>query len=192
MTINRSSATCRPGLTLILLAALSLPAAAWDFQGRKNLIATTRDQQRIAIGNVQFEPRGDGSIAFAVSMDHSKFTDHFLSMKEFKCLTGPTEIFCHVPYPYPQPGTINARDLSWLEHSLMFLFKLPNEFGAKLWNGVYFRFALTEQGLVGRPQAIDLNRISAPPLIPERPPYGAANRDDIAAGARWIESLAIE
>jgi hypothetical protein len=190
MTLNRFSALCRLALTLVLLAAL--PAAAWEFQGRKSLIATTRDQQRIPIGSIQFEPRGDGSIAFVVSMDHSKFTDHFLSMKEFKCLTGPAEIFCHVPYPYPQPGTISARDLSWLEHSLMFLFKLPNEFGAKLWNGVYFRFESTEQGLVGRPQAIDLNRISAPPLIPGRPPYGAANRDDIAAGARWIESLAIE
>jgi hypothetical protein len=191
-TVIRSSAGFRFGLTLVLFATLSLPVFSWDFIGRKNLIATTRDQQRIPIGSVQFEPRGDGSIAFELAMDHSKFTDHFLSMKEFKCLTGPTEIFCHVPYPYPQPATISARDLSWLEHSLMFLFKLPNEFGAKLWNGVYFRFEATEQGLVGRPQAIDLNRISAPPLISDRPPFGAAFRDDIRPGARWIESLSIE
>ena len=113
-------------------------------------------------------------------------------MKEFKCLEGPRELMCHVPYPYAQPGTVGERDYAWLEHSLLFMYKLPTEFGAKLWNGLYFRFERTPQGLVGRAQAVDLNRIGAPPDDPAVPPYKPALRDDIAPGSRWIESLVIE
>jgi hypothetical protein len=50
----------------------------------------------------------------------------------------------------------------------------------------------TEHGLTGRPQAIDLNLISAPPDNPEVPPFSPALRDDIAPGMRWVESLTIE
>jgi len=120
------------------------------------------------------------------------FKDFFLSMKEFKCLESAVEIFCHVPYPYPQPGTVSATDLAWLEHALLFMFKTPAEFGAKLWNGVYFQLQPTERGWEGRPQAIDLNRISAPPAQPGTPPFRPALRDDIAPAARYFNRLTIE
>lgn len=175
-----------------LSLAVPLLAGAWELQGIKTLSVHTRDQLPIPIGRVTFEPRGDGRVAFRVELDTARFTDHFLSMKEFKCLDGRVEIACHVPYPYPQPGTVAADDLAWLEHSLLFLYKLPTDFGAKLWNGLYFRFERSAQGLVGRPQAVDLNLISAPPAQPNLPPYRPALRDDIAPGARWIESLTIE
>jgi hypothetical protein len=97
-----------------------------------------------------------------------------------------------VPYPYAQPGTVSTTDLAWLEHSLLFMFKTPTEFGAKLWNGIYFQLKLTERGLEGTPQAVDLNRISAPPDQPGVPPYRAALRDDIAPGARFFNRLTIE
>lgn len=174
------------------LGLLVQPAPAWELQGSKAVVAHTRDQQRITLGRVHFEPRADGLVSFTVTLDAGRFSDHFLSMKEFKCIDGQTELVCHVPYPYPQPRTIRADDLAWLEHSLLFLYKLPREFGARLWNGLYFRLERTDQGLRGRPQAIDLNRISAPPDQPEQPPYRPAWRDDIAPGARWIESLTIE
>lgn len=179
-------------LTLCLLLALPRPSLAWDMQGTKVLSAHTRDQQRIELGTVRFERQEGGRTAFAIALDHKKFTDHFLSMKEFKCLGGPDEIFCHLPYPYRQPGTVGANDFAWLEHSLLFLFKLPREFGAKLLNGIYFRFEPSERGLIGKPQAIDLNHISAPPDKPELPPFNPATRSDIPPGARWIEYLSIE
>ncbi len=100
------------------------------------------------------------------------------------------------PYPYPQPGTVSAQpggnDFAWLEHSLLLMFKTPAEFGAKLWNGVYFPLRLTDQGREGLPQAVDLNRISAPPDKPGPPPFWPALRDDIAPGARGFEWLTIE
>lgn len=175
-----------------LLSAPARPAGAWELQGTKQLVALTRDQQRLPLGTVTFTPRPDGRIAFAVHMDHAKFTDHFLSMKEFKCVEGGGEVSCHVPYPYPNPGTVTATDLRWLEHHLLFLFKLPKEFGAKLWNGLYYRLERTDTGLVGKPQSIDLNLISAPPAQADTPPYRAPLRDDVAAGVRWIDRLVIE
>ena len=97
-----------------------------------------------------------------------------------------------MPYPYRQPGIVSADNLSWLEHSLLFLFKQPKEFGAKLWNGLYFHLERGEKGLVGHPQSIDLNLISAVPEHLDIPPYDATQRQDIAPGSRWIESITIE
>ena len=175
-----------------LWLGLACPAAAWQMDGRKTVTLHTRDGQALVLGTVDFRPRDDGRTAFAVTLDPARFTDFFLSMKEFKCLDGGGEVTCHVPYPYRQPGTVTVTDLAWLEHSLLFLFKRPGEFGAKLWNGLYFRLAMTDQGLVGTPQAIDLNLISAPPASSDTPPYRPALRDDIAPGTRWAVRLSIE
>jgi hypothetical protein len=165
---------------------------AWQMDGVKTVVAHTRDKQQITIGTVTFTPQTDGMTAFKLNMDHSQFTDYFLSMKEFKCLASAIEVTCHVPYPYQHPGKVTASDLAWLEHNLLFLFKRPAEFGAKLWNGVYFKFKLTDAGLVGEPMAIDLNRISAPPDDLNTPSYGPDTRDPIPAGVRWLESISIE
>lgn len=175
---------------LALLSAAPL-AQAWDMTGTKTISALTRDQQLIPIGSVSFTPAEGGTQRFALTMDHARFTDHFLSMKEFKCLEGSDEVVCHVPYPYKNPGTVSENNLAWLEHQLLFLFKQPRDFGAKLWNGLYYRLERDAQGLVGYPQAIDLNLISAPPEDLGTPPYDASTRDDVAAGARWLHRLVI-
>lgn len=181
----------------ILVAALAVctPASAWELNGTRSITIHSRDGRSIPIGSVSFKPAGSAAtdrIAVTVLMDYSRFKDFFLSMKEFKCLEGADEIFCHVPYPYPNPGTVTATELDWLEHALMFMFKAQAEFGAKLWNGVYFKLALTEKGLVGRPQAIDLNQIGAPPADTSVPPYGPRERSDIAPEARWFNKITIE
>ena len=112
-------------------------------------------------------------------------------MREFKCREGATEILCFVPYPYANPGRVSPDNLVWLEHALLFFYKAPRDFGAKLWNGVYFKLAMTEHGLVGTPQAVDLNLIGAPPANLDIPPYGPNERSDIAADARWFNRLTI-
>jgi hypothetical protein len=46
---------------------------------------------------------------------------------------------------------------------------------------------------VGRPQAVDLNRIGVPPDDLNVPPYGGPfDRDDFSPGARWVQELRIE
>ena len=174
-----------------LLLSISSVCGAWELSGVKSISILTRDQQLIPIGSVEFLPAPNGSTSFKLSMDYGRFTDHFLSMKEFKCLESPDEVLCHVPYPYKNPATVTERNYAWLEHSLLFLFKRPKDFGAKLWNGLYYRLERDEAGLVGIPQAVDLNLISAPPEDLLTPPYNKTLRDDVAPGTRWVERLLI-
>ncbi len=182
----------RSSVVALLLALHALQAAGWELAGAHKVVLHARDRSRVEVGSVQFKPVGDDRYSFTLTMDHRAFADHFLSMREFKCVSGSGEILCHVPYPYPRPDTVTRKDFAWLEHALLFMFKLPNEFGAKLWNGVYFSLQLTDAGLAGKPQAIDLNAISAPPARTDMPPYRPALRDDIPPQARWFTRLTIE
>lgn len=181
------------GGPLFFAAALvaAATAAAGELAGEHPVRLHARDGSSVVIGHVVFDPAADGRIRFAFKLDTAPFSDHFLSMREFKCLPGQGEILCHVPYPYAHPGTVTNGDLAWLEHALLFMFKKPSDFGAKLWNGVYFTLVRGPAGLEGRPQAVDLNLISAPPDKPG-PPYRPALRDDMPVGARWFNRLTIE
>lgn len=183
--------------------ALAAPVAGWafDFQGDKALLAVTRDGTQTRIGTVSFsaqasdaasQPASAPTSRFVVRIDPRVMQDHFLSMREFKCLPAAQEITCFMPYPYPQPGTVSVQQLQWLEHSLLFFFKQPTDFGAKLWNGVIFQFTVTPTALVGTPQAVDLNRMAAPPDNPNEPPYGPMDREAMAPGARWVQQLRIQ
>ncbi|MBL8325826.1 MAG: hypothetical protein JNJ89_12815 [Rubrivivax sp.] len=182
--------------------ALVLAGAAWcaaapaqtsgfALEGDKRITLHARDGSQVEIGRVHFQRGADGRSSFRVALDATRFTDHFLSMREFKCLQGQGEILCHVPYPHRSPAAVVPGDLAWLEHSLLFLFKLPGEFGAKLWNGIYFKLTLTSEGLVGVPQAVDLNVISAPPARTDVAPFKPALRDDLPPNARWFTRLTI-
>lgn len=175
----------------VLLCLWLAPAMAWELSGTKTISAVTRDQQIIPIGTVDFKPLGNGRSSIALTVDHTRFKDHFLSMKEFKCLESPDEVLCHVPYPYQNPATVGDKDYAWLEHKLLFLFKQPRDFGAKLWNGLYYRLEPDAEGLVGYPQAVDLNLISAPPDDLLTPPYNKSLRDDVAPGSHWIARLVV-
>lgn len=175
-------------LSSFLLAAPTV-ASAWDMAGTRTVTMHTRDGEAIRIGTVTFQPQ-DERTGFEVHLDHKVFKDFFLSMREFKCVEG-AEIQCHVPYPYPNPSTVTRNDLSWLEHALLFLYKTPSEFGARLWNGLYYRMAITDEGIVGTAEAVDLNLISAPPADAAVAPYVPTERSEIAPGSRWIGKLTI-
>ncbi|MCB1956334.1 MAG: hypothetical protein KDG55_11705 [Rhodocyclaceae bacterium] len=184
--------TRRLGLAMALMLSLpGLAAAAWEMAGNKRIELHAQDGTAVPIGEVRFEPIDGESARFVLHMDHARFKDFFLSMKEFKCLESEREIQCHVPYPYPQPGIVSTRDLRWLEHSLLFLFKAPKDFGAKLWNGLYYRLEADGEGLVGTPYAVDLNAIGAPPDDAAVPPYHASDLSEIAPDARWYPRLTI-
>ena len=180
-------------LACAAVAHAQAPGGPGPLEGTKTITLHARDGSTLPIGSVRFTPAPNGQVAFVVERDARAFSDYFLSMREFKCVEGRGEILCHVPYPYAQPGTMSGTDMAWLEHALLFMYKLPSEFGAKLWNGIYFRLQPGPGGgLVGTPQAVDLNLIAAPPARPELPPYGPNRRDDIRPGSRWFERLTIE
>lgn len=165
--------------------------AAFEFSGTKSIVAVAADGGRTAIGSVHFTPAGDGAV-FKVTLKTEVFTDYFLSMWTFKCLPSEKEVSCYMPYPYRNPSKVKRGDFAWLEHSLLFLYKNPSEFGAKLWNGIYYEFREQGSALIGIPKAVDLNEIATPPSDTSVPPFGAASRHDIPVDARWIKELVIE
>lgn len=173
-----------------LILAWSGPASAWEMTGTKTVTMHTRTGQAIPIGSITFRPQGEKT-GFSLQLEHGRFKDFFLSMREFKCIEGAEEIQCHVPYPYPNPATVTKDDLRWLEHALLFMYKLPTDFGARLWNGIYYRMRITGDGIVGTPEAVDLNHISAPPDDTSVPPFGPAERTEINPDSRWINRLTI-
>lgn len=178
-------------LMAALLAVAAGGAGAFDYTGEKRVTLHARDGTSLVIGRLGFKAEGEVS-RFAFDIDTRVMHDHFLSMKEFKCAEGSAELLCHVPYPYASPRIVRAGQLDWLEHALLFFFKTPSDFGAKLWNGVYFRLAESGSALVGTPQAIDLNLIGAPHDDLSVPPYDASLRSDIDPGVRWFVRLTIE
>lgn len=178
-------------LFAFLFCLITVPSlAAWELAGTHQIVLQARDGSLAEIGSITFASDTDG-IRFKLDMDHHQMKDYFLSMREFKCREGEGELLCHVPYPYRYPGTVSQNNYVWLEHALLFFYKTPRDFGAKLWNGVIFKLELTPTGLVGKPQAVDLNIIGAPPADLTQPPYGPADRTDMPAGVRWFDTLLI-
>jgi hypothetical protein len=174
------------------LGAFAQVGTGFDFSGSKSLIAVIADGTKATIGAIQFTPAEGGGATFKITLKTEVFTDFFLSMREFKCLPAAKEISCHVPYPYANPATVGPGNLAWLEHSLLFLHKSPAEFGAKLWNGLYYEFQVQGNALAGTPRAVDLNEIAAPPRDASVPPFGKALRHEVPPGARWLAALLIE
>lgn len=179
-------------LIALMFFGLGAANAAFVPEGAKQLSAVLADGRSVVIGDVTFSKDKGGNTVFALHLDHSQFTDFFLSMREFKCLPSDKEVACHVPYPYVSPFNVSDDKYTWLSHRLLFLFKRPAEFGAKLWNGIYFDFKVRGDALVGYPQAVDLNEIGAPPEDLSIPPYQEINRHDMNPDERWIRELRLQ
>ena len=177
---------------LVALLGFSGAALAGEaaLEGTKDIVLHTRDGKAIVIGTATFTPEGEESV-FALNFDDKKFVQYFLSMREFKCVEGE-DILCHVPYPYSSPHTVSAKNMSWLEHALLFIFKRPADYGARMANGLIYTLKITGDRLVGTPQSIDLDEIAIPPDDLSVAYFSAEHRYDIQPGARWIESLTIE
>jgi hypothetical protein len=176
---------------MVLFCLIPVTASAWELAGTKTIYLHDREGQKIEAGSVEFKPEGT-QIGFNVHWNHDRMKDYFLSMREFKCFEGKHEIQCQVPYPYQNPKTINTDHYAWLENHLLFLYKSPKEFGANLWNGIYYELKPTPTGLTGYPHAIDLVAIGAPPERLDVPPYPAGERTPMAEGVRWFTHLTIE
>lgn len=165
-------------------------AAEPALDGVKDIILHGEDGKSIVIGTVTFTPDGDKA-TFKIDFDDKKFAQYFLSMREFKCVEAP-EIFCHVPYPYPNPRTVTAQDASWLEHALLFFYKRPSDYGAKMAHGLVYTLTMTSDGFVGKPQSIDLDEIATPPEDLAAAFFTGEHRYYVQPGSRWFESLTIE
>lgn len=131
----------------------------------------------------------DGTYSIAMKTD--AFSDHFLSMRPFKCLDGSEKTWCHVPYPYDIKRDISS-DLTDLEYDLLFLWKRSNEYGIDMWNGVYYVLSETDGGFMGQLHEMDMNILSVPPDAGNLRPV----RDvDLTLGdvdSHWLPRLVVE
>lgn len=164
---------------------------AWELAGEHEIRLHDQAGGSVSIGTLRVDA-GKNPHPFELSIETARFKDFFLSMREFKCLETPEEVFCRVPYPHDNPMTLARDNLAWLEHALLFFYKRPGEFGANLWNGIYYQLEVTDAGLVGTPRAVDLNQISAPPEDPSVPPFADWMRSEIDPEDRAFFKLTIQ
>lgn len=173
----------------LLLIVVSASGNAAPLDGKKQIILLDKQGNESIIGTVDFTPGISGS-HYELHMDHSGFTDYFLSMKEMKCLEGP-ELWCHLAYPYEQPHLVTQEDLSWLSHDLLFMYKKREEFGANFWNGIYYQMHIEDGVINGEAQAVDLNLLASPPDDLSVPPMNEGERDELDRDKRWLPDLII-
>ena len=125
---------------VLLLLALSSYSYAADFPPNASIYLVDAQQSETKVGDISFTDIDDGKTVVRVEIDNDQFTDHFLSMRPFRCIEGDTEWFCYLQYPYNLRSVITVDDLSDLEYQLLFLLKKPTEFGihASMPNSVGF------------------------------------------------------
>ena len=151
-------------ITTVLSLFFSAALMAADFPETAGIyLLDTRDIET-KIGKVNFTTAADGSTAVSVDLDNSAFSEHFLSMRPFRCIENEKEWFCYLEYPYDLRQLITKDDLSDLEYQLLFIKKSPSQFGIDAWNGLYYKLELQSDGsITGVLLEGDLNVLQSPP-----------------------------
>ena len=137
---------------------------AADFPEQANIFLVDSNQQETRIGEIDFTDTDNSASAVQVNIDTSIFTEHFLSMRPFRCIEGETEWFCYLEYPYDLRSVVTQDDLTDLEYQLLFIRKTPSEFGIDAWNGLYYKLEIEPDGsITGKLLEGDLNSLQSPP-----------------------------
>lgn len=180
-----SSLSCAVAAVTLATSVLASPS----LEGEKHVYLLDKQGNEYPIGSVHFMAADSGS-KYSLHMEHERFKDFFLSMKEMKCLEGP-ELMCHLAYPYDQPRTVTEQELGWLSHDLLFMYKQPAEFGANFWNGVYYQLRIEDGVIKGNAQAVDLNMLASPPDDLSVLPFGKWDREELEPKNRWLPFIEI-
>ncbi len=171
-------------IVLALVATLVGSVATAD---TRIVYAEDGQGDRIAIATVDLTDAGP----YTINMNGDVFTDHFLSMRPFKCLEGPGKHWCHVPYPYDINRDISA-DLTDLEYDLMFVWKDATDYGINMWNGVYYRLSEHDGILTGELLEMDMDLLSAPPPKGELRPLRPQDLHESDPASHWLPRIVIE
>ncbi|MEE3316336.1 MAG: hypothetical protein VX202_01120 [Pseudomonadota bacterium] len=167
---------------LILGVIVAFPAGAET----RHAYLEQVDGTRVEIAEIRF----DGP-TYEIVMADAVFSDHFLSMRPFKCLTNDQKHWCHLPYPYEIKRDISA-NLTDLEYDFLFVWKGATEYGINLWNGVYYQLTEVESGYVGTMHELNLDPLGVPPEAGELRPINRADMDPADPDSHWLPRLVIE
>ena len=151
-------------ICLFLAFCFSGGTLATEFPEQAGIFLVDANNSETRIGEVVFASTDNGATAVQVNINTEAFTEHFLSMRPFRCIEGEVEWFCHLEYPYDLRSVVTVDDLSDLEYQLLFIRKTSAEFGIDAWNGLYYKLSLEEDGsITGKLLEGDLNSLQSPP-----------------------------
>ncbi|GLO72825.1 hypothetical protein MACH17_43420 [Phaeobacter inhibens] len=169
------------------IALLCLFLASAALSETRSVFLEDLDGARIKIADLHLEADG----IYQVSMTEAPFSDHFLSMRPFKCLEGPAKHWCHVPYPYEIKRNV-SRELTDLEYDFLFVWKGATDYGINMWNGVYYKFSDENGQWTGILHEMDMDALSAPPPAGELRPLSENDLHSSDPESHWLPRIVIE
>lgn len=175
----------------ILFLWLPLVAHGDPFAGQRDVVLLDQAGTRHIVAKIEFENMPD-SYSYKLAWNEEAFSDHFLSMRPFRCLEGVKKLWCRVPYPYENRREITPESLTDLEYDLLFVWKGATDYGINLWNGVYYRLTITGDRLLGSMHEMDMNLLAAPPEQGNLRPIKTQDLHEAEADSHWLPELVIE
>ena len=174
-----------PLAALMLAAGTAAAPAAPLADGRHRVVLETAQGEAVEIAVLEV-----AGGAYTVTRAAAPFTDHFLSMRPFKCLEGPDKHWCHVPYPY-EIARATGEGLTDLEYDFLFLWKNATDYGINMWNGVYYVLSDGPDGITGHLHEMDMDILSAPPEAGDLRPVTRADLEPGEPDSHWLPVLRI-
>lgn len=152
-------------LSLLLISFLLIPTLHANEQKLERTVTLTpSDGESIDIASLDIVKQKDGSYTYSIDVDDSKFSNHFLSMRPFKCFQGTKQMLCYLPYPYKKTTKLSGTDLQDLEYDLLFIHRKATDYGINPWNGLYYKLTLDKDAkLSGILKEVDLDILASPP-----------------------------
>ena len=169
---------------LILACVLAGAAGAADIDGKRVFL---EDQQGTQI---EIATLSGAATAYGMTLNDAAFSDHFLSMRPFRCIEGAEKTWCHVPYPYEIRRDVST-DLTDLEYDFLFVWKGKTDYGIDMWNGVYYRIAADGDALVGVMHEMNMDMLAVPPEAGELRPIREVDLEEADPDSHWLPRLVI-
>jgi hypothetical protein len=151
-------------LVVAFLLFWSVVVSAATLEEKKQIILQSASGEPVTIATAEFSKLSGGGYSYTVEMVEDLYSDHFLSMRPFKCFTAPKQMLCHLAYPYPKTQKITSSDLQDLEYDLLFIHRKGADYGINPWNGIYYKLTLHSDGTItGVLTEVDLDILAVPP-----------------------------
>ena len=151
------------------LISLATIASYAEVSGTKSVYLVSKSGEKTRVATLIFTKAAKGT-SYKLEYDYSKFSEHFLSMRPFKCMQAPEQMICHLGYPYKSRRAIKSGDLQDLEYDFLYIHKSAGEYGINFWNGIYYKIKQMPDGTFkGVLMETDLDVLASPPEDYSRP-----------------------
>lgn len=171
-------------LATVLAGSLATAAPSDDLDGRQVFLQTRLGQE------IEIATLSGSAQAYSVTLNDAVFSDHFLSMRPFRCVEGEEKTWCYVPYPYEIRRDV-TQDLTDLEYDFLFVWKGRNDYGINMWNGVYYVLTPDQDGFVGAMHEMDMDMLAVPPAAGELRPISEHHLEEADPDSHWLPKLII-